>query len=170
MVGSAGDTVWAKVEGRATFQISPGLKKYSADMMRRGFRRFVVDLQDCETMDSTFMGTLAGISLHLAEIGQGDLKVIHANSRTASLLSNLGLDQIFEVIEAGADTPAGRPAPDPKALTEANGVKLSEEEVRKQMLDAHQALVAAEPQNAVRFQNVIEVLEQAGTSGESSGT
>jgi len=138
--------------------------------MRHGFRRFVVDLQDCETMDSTFMGTLAGISLHLAEIGQGDLKVIHANSRTASLLSNLGLDQIFEVIEAGTDTPAIRRAPAPETLTEISSVHFNQEEVRKQMLDAHQALVAAEPQNATRFQNVIEVLEQAGNSGENSGT
>lgn len=162
-MGSSGDTVWARVEGRATFQISPGLKKYAAERMLDGFRRFVVDLSDCETMDSTFMGTLAGIALHLGEIGQGDLKVVNANKRAASLLSNLGLDQLFEVLEAGAP---GVRFPEPVQFTEANGTRLTQEESRAQMLDAHQALVEADAENAVRFRDVLEVLGQdARTDG-----
>ena len=162
-MGSSGDTVWARVEGRATFQISPGLKKYAAERMLDGFRRFVVDLSDCETMDSTFMGTLAGIALHLGEIGQGDLKVVNANKRASSLLSNLGLDQLFEVLEAGA---SGVRFPEPVQFTEANGTRLTQEESRAQMLDAHQALVEADAENAVRFRDVLEVLGQdARTDG-----
>jgi len=51
-----------------------------------------VDVRNCPVMDSTFMGTLAGIALRLREIGQGALHVTHLNNRNSDLLRNLGLD------------------------------------------------------------------------------
>jgi anti-anti-sigma regulatory factor len=51
-------------------------------MIRRGHREFVVDLGDCELMDSTFMGTLAGVALRLREIGQGELGLLLRQSRS----------------------------------------------------------------------------------------
>ena len=55
----SGPAVWIRVEGKGTFQNSPGLKDFSRRMIETGKRAFVVDLQRCPAMDSTFMGTLA---------------------------------------------------------------------------------------------------------------
>ena len=48
-------------------------------------------------MDSTFMGTMAGVALRLKELGHGHLHVVHCGVRSRELLSGLGLDQIFSI-------------------------------------------------------------------------
>src|SRR3954462_7442485 len=88
----SGPTVWIRVEGKGTFQNSPGLKEFSRQMMDRGRRDFVVDLANCPAMDSTFMGTLAGLALRLREAGNGQLWVVNRNLRNNELLEGLGLD------------------------------------------------------------------------------
>jgi hypothetical protein len=63
-------------------------------MIHCGAREFIVDLCNCPAMDSTFMGTLAGISLWLRELGEGCLSVVNLNKRNAESLCNLGLNQL----------------------------------------------------------------------------
>ena len=79
LVGVTDRAVHVRVEGKGSFQNSPGLKEFSKQMLERGFRNFVVDLNTCSVMDSTFMGTLAGIALRLREFGDGRLVVIWNN-------------------------------------------------------------------------------------------
>ena len=62
-VGVAGPAAWVRVDGRGSFQNSSGLKDFAAEMKQRGIRQFVIDLKSCELMDSTFLGTLAGLAL-----------------------------------------------------------------------------------------------------------
>jgi len=151
LVGNLGRTVWIKVDGRGTFLNSPGVKEFVKQMIQRGHRDFVVDLGGCELMDSTFMGTLAGVALRLREIGQGGLKAVNVNIRNASLLENLGLDHLFPV-EAG-------PAPGaPENLRQAGTG--DEEDAKGTILAAHEALIAVDAQNAVKFKDVVEYLRQ----------
>lgn len=151
-------TVWVKVEGRGTFQNSAGLKEFVKQMIQRGFREFVVDLRDCEQMDSTFMGTLAGVALRLREIGQGALRAINVNDRNAGLLSSLGLDQLFEVEAAAVAGP--EETPDDSQLHEALSPRAGAEDQKKVVLEAHEALVEAEAANAVKFRDVLEYMRQ----------
>ena len=104
LVGTANRTVLVRVEGKGSFLNSSGLKEFAKEMVNRGFREFVIDLKSCTVMDSTFMGTMAGIALRLREIGQGQLRVVQLNERNRDLLANLGLDQLFTMDErAGAE-------------------------------------------------------------------
>lgn len=148
-VGLAGPTVWVRVVGRGSFQNSSGLKEFASEMTRRGHRDFIVDLKDCELMDSTFMGTLAGIALKLG--ADGTLKIVRANPRNRQVLGNLGLDRIFSVEE------------EPTAAAPNHGLREAAEgrpkEVQREaIIEAHENLVAANPANAVRFKDVIEFL------------
>ncbi len=151
LVGSLGQTVWLKVNGRGTFQNSPGVKEFVKQMIQRGHREFVVDLKECELMDSTFMGTLAGVALRLREIGQGGLRTVNVNVRNASLFENLGLDQLFTV-ETGHETDA------PKTLKQAEAV--GEDNAKETVLEAHEALIEADAHNAVKFKDVVDYLRQ----------
>jgi len=153
-VGCIERTVWVKVEGRGNFQNSAGLKEFVMQMIHRGFRDFIVDLRDCEQMDSTFMGALAGVALRLREIGQGGLRVVNANERNAGLLSSLGLDQLFSVedrVVGHEVVPAGvaRLQPVPGIGTE---------ECKQGVLEAHEALAEADAANAIKFKDVLEFL------------
>jgi anti-sigma B factor antagonist len=156
-------TVCVKVEGRGTFQNSPGLKEFVKQMIQRGYREFVVDLKDCELMDSTFMGTLAGAALRLREIGQGSLEVTHANERNNGLLTGLGLDQLFKVSEGGPSSPVLRNS----QLVEAPAPAASEESQKEVVLQAHEALAAADESNAMKFRDVLEFLRQDLNTGNN---
>lgn len=132
------------------------MKEYTRRMIQRGRRHFVVDLANCELMDSTFMGTLAGIALRLREIGSGELTVLHGNARNTTLLENLGLDHLFAF-----SLPDGVSAP--PVMDDEKNLDSSEADVsttRDTMLTAHEALVEADPSNEVRFKDVLELLKQ----------
>lgn len=121
-------------------------------MIRKGHREFVVDLGECELMDSTFMGTLASVALKLREIGQGRLRAVNVNDRNATLLENLGLDQLF-VVETGATASA------PRALEQAE-VAGDADNAKETVLEAHEALIKADADNAMKFKDVVDYLRQ----------
>src|SRR5256885_7378497 len=106
-------------------------------MVNRGYREFVVDLENCAMMDSTFMGTMAGVALRLKELGHGHLHVVHCGERSRTLLTGLGLDQIFDIHSNGTAAPQCELLHRDKA----NGSQTDEKKkVSADMLDAHQAL------------------------------
>lgn len=149
-----------RVDGRGTFQNSTGLKEFAAEMTKRGHREFIVDLKNCELMDSTFMGTLAGIAMRLGTGGK--LHVIRPNTRCRQVLKNLGLDRVVSVEEEA-------PAPAPgEPLRDAEG-NPPREAKRETIIEAHENLVAADPANAVRFKDVIDFLKHKET-GDKGGT
>ncbi len=153
-VGVLDRTVCVKVEGRGTFQNSIGLKQVIKQMIQRGHRDFVIDLKECDLMDSTFMGTLAGAALRLRELGQGQLSVSNANPRSYDLLVGLGLDQLFHV----STKPVGNlPASTAPVLPMEHG---SDDASKRAVLEAHEALAAADASNAVKFRDVIDFLRQ----------
>lgn len=156
LVGCFDRTVWVKVDGRGTFQNSVGMKEFVKQMIQRGYREFVVDLQNCELMDSTFMGTLAGVALRLREIGQGSLNAVNVNERNSGLLSSLGLDQLFTVssLDSG-DQPA---IPSEAKLKATPSEKVGMETQKETVLEAHEALAEADSANAEKFKDVLDYL------------
>jgi hypothetical protein len=126
-------------------------------MVNRGYREFVIDLEHCAMMDSTFMGTMAGVALRLKELGHGHLHVVHCGVRSRELLSGLGLDQIFSIHSNGSTAPDCQSlggAPPAEALDEAKKVQA------QTILEAHQALCEAAPENFLRFKDVLDYLKQ----------
>jgi anti-anti-sigma regulatory factor len=147
--------VWVKVEGKGSFLNSGNLKEFARRMLDRGYREFVVDLAHCAMMDSTFMGTMASVALRLKELGQGHLHVVHCGSRSRELLSGLGLDHIFDIRANGTTAP--------ECETLERGETSREKRKRERaetMLEAHEALCEAAPENLFRFKDVLEYLKQ----------
>ena len=156
-VGVRGPTVWVKVEGKGSFLNSGNLKEFAREMLDRGFREFVVDLAHCAMMDSTFMGTMASVALRLKELGHGHLHIVHCGNRSQELLSGLGLDQIFDIRNDGAT------GPECQALDQAtrgDSVDLRKQQQAETMLEAHEALCEAAPENLFRFKDVLDFLRQ----------
>ena len=130
------------------------MKEFAKEMVNRGHREFVVDLKHCPVMDSTFMGTLAGMALRLRELGQGHLHVVNLNERNSDLLRNLGLDQLFSLDSLPVD------AADTEATKELSSEKSDRIEQAETMLEAHEALVEASPENVTKFKDVLDYLKQ----------
>ncbi len=156
-VGVNGPTVWVKVEGKGSFLNSGNLKEFAREMLDRGYREFVIDLADCTMMDSTFMGTMASVALRLKELDRGHLHVVHCRNRSRELLSGLGLDQIFDIHTNGST------APECESLDRGSGDQSRENRKQEQaqtMLEAHEALCEAAPENLFRFKDVLDYLKQ----------
>lgn len=159
LVGTHEKVVCIRVRGKGSFQNSVGIKQFSTEMIQRGHREFVVDLEECPVMDSTFMGTLTMVALKLRNLGHGSLHVIHPNERNAGLLRGLGLDHILDLddeigLRAAA---AGVEEHDLDGDTRTAADRLQTAET---MLAAHQALVDADPQNLSKFKDVMDYLKQ----------
>lgn len=155
-VGVSGHAVWVKVQGKGNFLNSGNLKEFAKQMVNRGYREFVVDLENCAMMDSTFMGTMAGVALRLKELGHGHLHVVHCGARSRELLTGLGLDQIFTIHSNGTSAPQCRELEQESPATPA----AQKQQQTKQMLDAHEALCEVEPENLSRFKDVLDYLKQ----------
>ena len=156
-VGVSGPTVWVKMMGKGSFLNSGNLKEFAREMLDRGYREFVVDLADCHMMDSTFMGTMATVALRLRELGQGHLHVVHCSSRCQELLSGLRLDQIFDVRANGASPPECGAFERPPRIQSPADQKREQIET---MVEAHEALCEAAPENIPRFKDVLDFLRQ----------
>lgn len=153
MVGFDGVIVRVLVNGRASFKNSASLREFSREMMSRGLTDFVVDLSHCAAMDSTFMGTLAGIGLKLREGGRGKVVICGAGERNESLLRNLGLDHLLEIRSRSEAACCEEEQP-----LDSSGTSVGEK--ARAMLEAHEALAVVSPENLSKFKDVIEFLRQ----------
>ena len=156
LVGTTNKIVWIRVEGKGSFLNSAGVKEFAKEMVNRGHREFVVDLRNCPVMDSTFMGTLAMIALRLREIGQGSLHVINLNERNHDLLTNLGLDQLFSMDACGVKDAV----PSPRNTLPPDAAAADHSAQAETMIEAHEALIEADPGNLTKFKDVLEYLKQ----------
>jgi anti-anti-sigma factor len=102
LVARSADLGFIKVVGRGSFQNSGCLKAFYQQLLKEGVGRFVVDLDACSYLDSTFLGILLGLGLKLKEGGAGRLHILNANPRNLELLKNLGLDRLISVDGGGS--------------------------------------------------------------------
>ena len=161
LVGQIGPLFWMRVEGKGSFLNSVQVKRCFQAMIEQGERHFVVDLERCPIMDSTFLGTLTGAALNLREIGSGEVSVLNANARNQQLLASLGLDHILDVDRDGSKYCAERKKVCGELGTCGHEVApCGKDEQTAQVLAAHEALTLANEDNEARFRDVIEFLEK----------
>lgn len=153
LVDAYADPVLVRIEGRASFTNSGGLKDFFAEMFRQGKTRFVVDFQQCTSMDSTFLGVLAGAAIELRrKTPPGTLTFARVGERNLELIRNLGLHRLATVDAAGApmNFSGGTQPLDNKAKSEIESARL--------VLEAHENLISADASNAAKFQDVLAFL------------
>ncbi|HSJ02564.1 MAG TPA: STAS domain-containing protein [Verrucomicrobium sp.] len=160
LVGNIGNLFWMRVDGKGSFQNSVQVKRCFQTMIEKGTRHFVVDLERCPIMDSTFLGTLTGAALNLRELGDGEVCILNANARNQQLLSSLGLDHILEVDNEGSRHQSERRQVCDELGKCKENAQPDKVEQAEHVLEAHEALTRANEANASRFKDVIEFLEK----------
>jgi len=149
------------VRGRATFKVSPSLKEFASAAIDEGVSSVIFDLARCESMDSTFMGVLAGLALRLRKEADGRVTVVNLTPRTSGLLEQLGLDHLLHCATAEEAVAIVRQIMPNADLSELGEGESDERKALDTMLTAHQDLVDACPDNLVKFTDVITYLKQA---------
>ncbi len=90
---------WIRVVGEGSRWNSTEVKTFAREKINEGVRQFMVDMEECSAVDSTFMGTLAGTALRLQQLGAPtvSLRLLNTHPEIRKLFENLGLDQLFHV-------------------------------------------------------------------------
>jgi anti-sigma B factor antagonist len=159
---------WIRCEGKGSFLNSPAVKEFGESRIKRGERCLVVDLKACTGMDSTFMGTLAGLASRISE-KEGVLQIADAGERNCDSLEDLGLDFLMEIDPAEAVwkdvADKARDLLKPKVAGLTAGTQLH----TRHILEAHEILSDANQGNRQKFSGVVEMLEeQLGGKSNSS--
>jgi anti-anti-sigma regulatory factor len=145
--------------GKGSFMNSPRMKTFGEERIGAGERTIVVDLGDCTGMDSTFMGTLAGMAARLSAGGVGGLQIADAGERSRRSLEDLGLDFLMEINPPQAAW-RGRVETIRAELKEPRGITLPAKVQRAEhVLEAHRTLSSANEENARKFSGVVTLLE-----------
>ena len=147
-------TVHVRIIGRGTLKMGPAFREFLSAAESQGLTSASVDLSECETLDSTFLGILAGLAMRLRR-GGGAVRVAGLSPKTLGLFRTLGLDQL--VIPAG-----GTAGADPSSkLLEALDCSAATRQADETILEAHEDLVAASADNLPRFRDVIEFMRDS---------
>src|SRR6185436_10818615 len=155
LVDAYSDPVVVRIEGRASFQNSTALRDFISEMLGRGKSRFVLDFQNCTSMDSTFLGVLAGAAIELRKAGKdkdGSLVVTRVGQRNLELLRNLGLHRLLTIDANNA------PLNFDKCDKPLEAKQCNEIENARLVLEAHENLVNADEANRTKFQDVLAFL------------
>ncbi len=146
-----------KIAGRANFCSSPDFKTLLAELVQKGYGHFIIDLSECVLMDSTFLGILAafGLKLNPAEAAtKPGIELLNPNARVTELLENLGVLQLFKTASGALELPD-----DVKACT-PESIHPTHEQIARTSLEAHQTLMAVNPENVARFKDVTQFLAE----------
>jgi anti-sigma B factor antagonist len=154
LVDASSDPVVVRIDGRACFQNSACLRDFISEMLKQGKRRFILDFQACASMDSTFLGVLAGAALELRKTAPGSSLVLaRVGLRNLELIRNLGLHRLLTV-DTGEVAPTL--AKCDTALQCANRTELDNARL---VLEAHENLVSVDEANRAKFQDVLAFLK-----------
>lgn len=146
-----------KIAGRANFSSSPDFKTLLNELAQKGFKHFIIDLSECVLMDSTFLGVLAGFGMKLNPNGapaERGIELHCATTRVSDLLENLGAAHLFKSTSGPLQLPE-----DVKTCT-PESINPTREQIARTSLEAHQTLMAMNPENVARFKDVAQFLAE----------
>lgn len=131
------------------------MKLWAESQLDAGVKTVVVDLETCTGMDSTFMGTMAGIAMRLAKLPDAKLQVASANDKSRSSLEDLGLSSLIEI-----NPPEAEWSSNLESIRESLKASCATSVDQTQhVFDAHKQLCDADSSNDEKFNTVLDVLE-----------
>lgn len=153
LVSVADRAAMFRLRGRATAKESTGFKAAADGLRSRSLAHFVIDLTECESMDSTFIGVLTGLSrrVHRDAGAAGKVELVNPTAVVRRQLDDLFVLDQFTVSECPL-APAG--------FEQVPTGTTNKAELCRLMLEAHQTLMDANAANVPKFKQVAEFLEE----------
>lgn len=148
---------WIRCEGKGSFLNSPAVKEFGESRIKRGELCLVVDLEACTGMDSTFMGTLAGLANRLTE-KSGLLQVMGADEKSRHSLEDLGLDFLMTINPGEAVWKGVEDKARDLLKLKVAGLKAGTVLHTRHILEAHEILSDANDENRQKFSGVVDFL------------
>ena len=138
------------MSGRATFECAPPLRTLAKELDQTSFQKVDIDLENCQGMDSTFMGVLAMMALRAKKIG-AEISICNANELNKSLLCGLGLKRLFQFTTGVVDV-GDAAAQTPGSVDQRTNATT--------VLEAHKTLMDVDKENVKKFEKVVDFVQK----------
>ncbi len=155
MISGFEDNGYIEVLGPGTMNTAPILKDISLAMIDEGKHTIFLNMDQCDYVDSTFMGTLVNIQERFEKKGLHDGKLLLINMKDdhKKLFKMVGIDNILQSLPDEVDVPDF----DLKVIDECD---VAREEKLKVVVEAHEKLVQLNEVNKEKFENFVNVVKQ----------
>ena len=152
-VCATNEEVFVRIKEKASYLNCAPLRSFLHEMVKEGNKFFVIDFENCSSMDSTFLGILVGLSLKLKKENQGgSLTLLNLVGRNLETVENLGIHKIALVSSEFISSPND---------LENLQVKAEEEKACTEVIyRAHKTLLDLNQKNSRIFRDVVNYLEQ----------
>ncbi len=138
-----------RVFGRANFECGMPLRSFAKNLSP-ACAGIVIDMAECESMDSTFMGLLTMLSMRAQKINL-PLEVMNASDYCRALLRGLGVEKRFKFVMSASAVGGGDNGV--SVTGNANSDQLGAAEA---VVEAHQTLMDVSLDNIAKFEKVVE--------------
>lgn len=148
------ENAFVRVFQKASYLNCGPLRSFFEKSMLDGRRNYIVDFQDCSSMDSTFLGILVGLALKLRKFeDEGFLTLVNLRGRNLETVQNLGIHKIAEI--SSEETPSD--------VHELNDLKSGQEDgaaCSDTIYQAHKTLMELNEKNSRMFCDVVNFLDR----------
>jgi len=87
---------------KATLKDAADFKKILFQDIETGWRKMIIDLTECEFIDSTFLGTIVITLKKITGLG-GDLRLVGIQPEVKTMLQMTRMNRIFDIYETKED-------------------------------------------------------------------
>ena len=145
-----------QIVGRATFACSPGFKSVMEDIISTHPMRLILDLDQCQLMDSTFLGVLVGAAEKFLQTSSTarTIELHNANERITGLIASLGVASLFQYHHGSLELP---PDVRERRLSIPDPTKI---QLKETSLAAHHRLMQISPANQGKFAELTRTLKE----------
>ncbi|MEX1058160.1 MAG: STAS domain-containing protein, partial [Natronospirillum sp.] len=146
-----------KLAGDVRLTLSTTLEKCIQRALRAGnHQQVVVDVTEAEGIDSTSLGMLAKLSIHVQDNNGYVPFLVYRSPDIHRLLVSMGFaDKVYIMLEDEAMTAAATEVVD-------DTLDDNEETLRLRVLEAHRVLMSLNKKNEDTFRDLVCALEQGG--------
>lgn len=148
--------IYVEVNGEGTVKQSNSLKKILFNIMDRfkGIKEFnfYMNLENCQYVDSTFIGLLLIVNKKLKEMVEKNLIILRPGGYVLDVIKQMGLENILSIEK---DSP-----PFPKDMQELEIESINKVELAMMMYYAHSELAKINEENKQKFENAVNVLKK----------
>ena len=144
-----------RVSDKASYLNCSPFRDFILNRLDAGQRNFIVDFDNCKSLDSTFLGILASLAIKVKS--SGSLSLLNLRDRNLETVQNLGIHKIAIVSMESFEGPAGIQSIEAKKLE----VRASNHLIH----EAHKTLMDLNQKNQKLFCDVVKFLEQKKEEG-----
>jgi serine phosphatase RsbU (regulator of sigma subunit)/anti-anti-sigma regulatory factor len=152
------ERTFVRVMGAGTWKESKEVADLCAQAEDAGARAIVLDFSECTHLDSTFLGALHHMAVEADKTPSCRFELQNIPGPLLRTMSELGLTTVLMHFRPD-------PLPLPPSMRPIHAATPAKAQLGQWVLQAHDALVEADPRNADRFAALLKVLhDQAGGS------